>query len=432
MGSVRSAGRVFFPLDEELELLPGSLTPHAGECLVRLGAWLPFGQAAKMLAACVGVQVSEATARRSTETAGAAFEAVQTAEAHRIAREAPLAPDGPDRQLLSVDGAMVPLVHGEWAEVKTLALGVVRPSVPHGEEWVVHTDQLSYFSRMQEATQFSQLALVEIHQRGVERAGQVVAVMDGAEWQQGFVDFHCPDAVRVLDFPHAAERLSGIAAEIHGQGTPAIRQWLDPRLHQLKHDGPAALLAELRDLHRQHPDQEVLAENLTYLEKREAQLHYPEFQAQGWPIGSGVVESANKVVVEARLKGAGKHWARAHVNPMVALRTLVCNDRWEEGWPQIAMQLRHQATEQRRVLRQKRRLPPISSPPLSPASGNGPAAVQTTVVTSPPVAPPASDSTDSTVINRAPYRPAPDHPWRHSGIGRARFLPYRPYEPSKN
>lgn len=412
--------------------MPGSLTPHAGECLVRLGAWLPFAQAVKMLAACLGVQVSEATARRSTETAGAAFEAVQTAEAQRLAREAPLAPAGPDKQLLSVDGAMVPLVHGEWAEVKTLALGVVGPSVPHGEEGVVHTDQLSYFSRMQEATQFSQLALVEIHQRGVERAGRVAAVMDGAEWQQGFVDFHCPEAVRILDFPHAAERLSGIAAEMYGTDSPATRQWLDPRLHQLKHDGPAALLAELRDLRRQQPNRAVLAENLTYLEKREAQMHYPEFQAQGWPIGSGIVESANKLVVEARLKGAGKHWARAHVNPMVALRTLVCNDRWEAGWPQIAVQLRHQATDQRRALRQKRHLPPISSPPLSPAPGDGPA-VQTTAVASPSVvAPPTADPTESATINQAPYRPAPNHPWRHSGIGRARLLPYRPYEPSKN
>jgi len=37
----------------------------------------------------------------------------------------PEAPDGPPLQLLSVDGVMVPLVGKEWAEVETLALGVV-------------------------------------------------------------------------------------------------------------------------------------------------------------------------------------------------------------------------------------------------------------------------------------------------------------------
>jgi len=44
-------------------------------------------------------------------------------------------------------------------------------------------------------------------------------------------------------------------------------------------------------------------------------LQYPHFLQTGWPIGSGIVESANKLVVEARLKGSGMHWHPSHVNP---------------------------------------------------------------------------------------------------------------------
>lgn len=61
-------------------------------------------------------------------------------------------------------------------------------------------------------------------------------------------------------------------------------------------------------------------------------MQYPEFRQNDWPIGSGMVESANKNVVEARLKGSGMHWERKHVNPMLALRNAVCNDRWREMW----------------------------------------------------------------------------------------------------
>ena len=61
-------------------------------------------------------------------------------------------------------------------------------------------------------------------------------------------------------------------------------------------------------------------------------MQYPRFRQQGWPIGSGMVESANKNVVEARLKGAGMHWERKNVNPMLALRNAVCNARWQEMW----------------------------------------------------------------------------------------------------
>lgn len=196
-----AVGQAFFPLDEELGLGGGSLSPQAQEWLVRLGTWMPFKQAAQMLVAITGIQVSQATARRQTEAAGAAYEAVQTAEAEEIKRTLPQAPQGAAEPLLSADGAFVPLVDGEWAEVKTLALFEVQRS-RKGEPC---TRELSYFSRLAEVGTFEELALVETHRRGLEQAQAACAVLDGAEWLQGLVDYHRPDAVRILDFAHAAE-----------------------------------------------------------------------------------------------------------------------------------------------------------------------------------------------------------------------------------
>jgi hypothetical protein len=61
-------------------------------------------------------------------------------------------------------------------------------------------------------------------------------------------------------------------------------------------------------------------------------LDYPHFRRCGYPIGSGSVESGHKRVVQRRLKGAGMRWAEHHLDPMLALRDLVCNDRWDAGW----------------------------------------------------------------------------------------------------
>src|SRR5215203_5169119 len=108
-----------------LGLLPGALTPRLHEGLVRLGAEIPFGRAAALFARFTGVPVSEATARRLTEAAGAAAVVVAAAEVARLERAAPPPPPGPAVQQVSVDGAMAPLVGGEWAEVKTLVVGVV-------------------------------------------------------------------------------------------------------------------------------------------------------------------------------------------------------------------------------------------------------------------------------------------------------------------
>ena len=75
---------------------------------------------------------------------------------------------------------------------------------------------------------------------------------------------------------------------------------------------------------------------LGYLAPRVEQMQYATFRAQGLPIASGTVESANKLVVEARLKGAGRRWAEQHVTPMVALRGALCSERWNEAWAMIA------------------------------------------------------------------------------------------------
>ena len=78
MGSAPPAAESFFPLDEELELLPGSLTPGLEEMLVRLGSWMPFAQAQGLLVDWMKLNsLSEATVRRHTEAAGAAYVAIQ-------------------------------------------------------------------------------------------------------------------------------------------------------------------------------------------------------------------------------------------------------------------------------------------------------------------------------------------------------------------
>src|SRR2546430_1535984 len=115
-------------------------------------------------------------------------------------------------------GAFIQLVGGEWKEVKTLALGVVGQPREEDGERVVHTAELSYFSRMSESKEFEKQALVEMHERGVEQAEVVCAVTDGAEWIQKFVDVHRHDAVRILDFAHAMEKVTEVGKTIQEHG----------------------------------------------------------------------------------------------------------------------------------------------------------------------------------------------------------------------
>jgi hypothetical protein len=376
-----------------LGLLPGvHLTPVLIEGLVRLGALAPFEQVPPLLAHFTGVSVDADTVRRLTEAAGAAQVARETAAVATIERWLPEPSPGPAVQLVSVDGAFVPLVGGSWAEVKTLAIGVVTADPADPDR--AHTTQLSYFSRLTDAASFTRLATVETQQRGTETAGTVVAVVDGAEWCQGFIDHQRHDAVRILDFAHAVEHLGQVAQACFGPGTSAASEWLGQQAHALRHGGEEKVLTRLAALTTTGAAQarEAACATHTYLATRREQIRYQTFAAAGYPIGSGCVESANKLVVEARLKGSGMHWSREAVNPMLALRTLLANGRWDAEWLLLWDAWRQQARERAATQRAMRR-------------------PQHTVVLA-PVPPPAPVRPDPPPSRRGTRTPPPDHPWR--------------------
>lgn len=377
--------------------------------------------------------------------------------------------------------------------MKTLALGVVGQPVEEAGERVVHTAELSYFSRMSEAKAFEKQALVEIHERGVEKAEVVCAVSDGAEWIQKFVDLHRADAVRILDFAHAAEKVSEVGKAIEEQGLvltfldqkyedsrakpkkprhstsaptgessrakqtrhPAagsqsqvrLEGWVEWQKEALKKGNAALVLQEIERLvslmqEAGHPKTaETMAKCLHYLQDRQSMIAYALFRERGYPIGSGSVESANKLVVESRMKGAGMRWGEDHVDSILALRNAACSDRWRPTWKQIRQQWMQQAQAQRAVTSLERRLsqpPPLEllpegqtlSQPVPSKSSILPEQAcplaRGTLACSPtPSGLPSAESSSSAHLSPAlssatDRRPAPTHPWRRA------FLRQRP------
>jgi hypothetical protein len=325
-----NCGYSFFPLDRELKLEESGLSPHAHECLVRLGAWMPFAHAAQELEAILGVQVSQSTVRRLTEEAGKLCCQQQNEPAAHSSTEGTALP----AMAMSADGAMVRIRGNGWQEVKTLVIGKVKPvqATAGKRDQERRTSEHSVFSRLADAETFAQVCIGEISRRGIDQAPRVCAVQDGALWLQGFVDEHRHDAVRILDFSHATQYISEIGEEVCTRGGHLPTHWLEGILHRLKHDGPGRVLKHLCWLVKRFGPSPPLQGNLSYLLKREAQMQYPTYQAAGWPIGPSMVESAHKRVLQARLKGAGMQWTAHNVNAMLALRVAIDNDRWDHEW----------------------------------------------------------------------------------------------------
>jgi hypothetical protein len=364
------------------------------EAIVRLGARLPFAVVASEMALLFGVSVSADTVRRLTEEAGTQLVAIEQQELEHLEHDAPEEPEGPALQQLSADGVMISLTDGRWTEVRTIAIGTVEQQ--DGEPQVV---DLTYFSRHGSAATFIRQATLPTAERGTRRAGTVAAVMDGAPWLQELISEQCPAAVRILDFPHAVGYLHTAAHAAFGAESPEAEQWLDHWVPRFKIDDPEVVLAALRALPTATAEAATAKGTaMRYLGQRREQIRYAAFREQGLPIGSGIVESAGKLVVEARMKGSGMHWAKQHLNPLLALRGRLCSGQWEQTWPLIQHQWRQQLRDHQRQRRRERQALRVVAQPASAVP--------------PPPKPPAP----KLVVDG---HPTADHPWKRDRVSSA-------------
>ena len=402
-------------------------SPQVEALAARLGSTVDFAEATALLDLAVGVQMGTTTLRRCTYAAG---EAALTDEAAALAQaiQAPARAAPPPAVLqVSLDATKVPLVGGGWTDVKLAVFADLAPGAARDEEGcpTLVPRTTSYVARWEPAAQFGQTITLEAQRRGLDEAAVVVSPNDGAEWIQGNLDLIAPQAIRVLDFPHAVEHLGVLAALVHGEGSAEAGQWAATQRQRLHDRGPADLLAALAVCQTLGPCPSALADaegrtpaerlqrEVAYFTSRVGQLAYPTFRQYGYPIGSGAVESGHKVVIGARFKGAGQHWASPHLNPLLVLRCASCNGRWAPTWAaawarqgQAARQTRHPAQQQRRAAR--RTLLPVP-PPRPPAASPAAPPASTTLNPVTPVPPPRP----KLVVEG---RPTADHPWRQFSL----------------
>jgi hypothetical protein len=61
-------------------------------------------------------------------------------------------------------------------------------------------------------------------------------------------------------------------------------------------------------------------------------MRYDHYLAQGWPIGTGVVEGACGHLVKDRMEQAGMRWTREGAQAILDLRAVRLNGDWDAYW----------------------------------------------------------------------------------------------------
>ena len=164
-----------------------------------------------------------------------------------------------------------------------------------------------------------------------------VGIADGAKDNWSFLEEFVE--TQIIDFYHASEYLANASKVINLRDKEKQKEWLDSACHRLKNDKDSALvlLGEMKDLENKQRVPKKTKENLqkaiTYFTNHHHQMNYSEAINNNIPIGSGVTESACKVLVKQRLCISGARWSHLGANCMLKLRAVNLTDgRWKQFW----------------------------------------------------------------------------------------------------
>lgn len=139
---------------------------------------------------------------------------------------------------------------------------------------------------------------------------------------------HFPGAIHIVDWYHASARVWDLGRALFGAETPETTAWVEPQLARLAQGQAATLAVEWQALSCRGEAAAIRDEQVAYFTNQAPRMAYDQYRADGWDIGSGMVESAGKHLIAAREKGAGMRWSVAGALAVAAVRVLLGNDQW--------------------------------------------------------------------------------------------------------
>jgi hypothetical protein len=337
------------PLDTELGLQPNQRT-SAGlkRAACALAVFVPFEIAAVLLSLLTEVVVSPGSIWNWVQGAGQEV-------MNRLKRQLEALENGrmPDEDveaavaslplLVGADGVMVPFrpdggkPNGRivWREVKVAVLARLSQRITHtGQQasQLVHRRLVAVLGSIDD---LSPRLWLEATRQGILSAKTVVWLCDGGRgfWRL-FRDRFEKHAQGILDFYHAAQNLwKGAKAWLDGR-TKRSRQWFAQARRKLRRGKANEVLADIQAALALEglPDsaRKTLQNLYDYLDTHRDHIDYARFKELGLPIGSGLVESACKWLIQQRFKGVGMRWSEDGFNHLLHLRLAWVNGRFDD------------------------------------------------------------------------------------------------------
>lgn len=219
--------------------------------------------------------------------------------------------------------------HGStWKEMKLGLIFYDKDVIKRGDgsHTITKKEYVSYFGSAEE---FKKFVFAAAARAGYGKIKEIVVLGDGAQWIWNMCKELFPDAVQILDFYHMSENTHDYAKFIYPEDEVTRRKWVNKVLESLNAGNidEAIKVVEEKKLDKV-PDGVV---NLyTYITNNRERINYKFYRDNNYYIGSGAIESANKMVIQQRMKQSGMRWGIHGGQYMAALRTKHESNRWDE------------------------------------------------------------------------------------------------------
>jgi len=330
---------VFFPLDEQLRVSGVSWS----EMLAKAAVWL-YGQveddlAEQILLKIGGMCVTDTSIWRLAQKWGERFrvlEAAETATSMLVPlRDGIVRGAGPIAQRMGVamDGGMINVRDEGWKELK---VGCVFEAALCGQagtpEEEVHAVNNSYAAILGGPQTFGQTVWAEASRRQFPRAQESVVMGDGAPWIWNLALEHFGTSRQAVDWYHATQHLYSVAHLAFGEGTAEAMRWAKGMETPLYQGHAQRIATAIHGLAERFPKRaQALHTEADYFHRNRRRMQYMELREDGFPIGSGMVESGCKRY-RARFAGPGMRWSRAGARRLLPVRTAILNRRFDQIW----------------------------------------------------------------------------------------------------
>jgi hypothetical protein len=182
-----------------------------------------------------------------------------------------------------------------------------------------------YISYVGSVTEFKKHLLACSIRNGYGQFKKTVILSDGATWIRNMVEELFPDAQQILDYYHLCENVYTFAKALFNMDESKYVPWAKNVCSQLKNSQHIRVLRELEPL----KDKNICHVNLYgYIKNNIKNIDYAAYLEKGYFIGSGAIESGNKLILQDRLKRAGMRWNTTTAQAMLTLKTKAESNIW--------------------------------------------------------------------------------------------------------